>query len=190
MASRLGAGATRRSAWATAVALLLLGGWTAGNAQGGEDTFYLFICSMDDRLLVKESVRASQKVTMVYTHSVERVPVLEVYEVRGEGPLYILELISRDPLLSYPGYERYRVQPWDGQSDGPLPTDLDRSTRDWFMVRGLGGAKVMPQAVGSEAVNHRIFVGRNVIALGDLAAPGEVVRVIIKGERSLPEPCR
>jgi hypothetical protein len=185
-------GATRRSvvAAATAIMLLLMGVWLAGEARGGGDTFYFCICSMDDRLLVKESVRVNQRVTMVYIHSVERVPVLEVYEVRGEGPLYLSELISRDPLLSYPGYERYRVRPWDGQSEGPLPTDLDRSTRDWFAVKGLEQAKVMPQAVGSEAVNHRILVGRNVIALGDLAAPGEVVKLIIKGERSLPDPCR
>jgi len=184
MAIILCGGATRRpvKVTAAAVSLLLMCVWIEGDAQDPGERLYLFIHSMDDRLVMKESVRVSQKVTIVYNHSVEKVPVLEVYEVRGEGPLYMSELISRDPLLSYPGYERYHVLPWDGESEGPVPDDLDRSTKDWFVVRGLERAKVMPLAVGSDSVNHRILVGRKVIALGDIAEPGEIVKLIIRME--------
>src|SRR3989337_2728623 len=87
MAIILCGGATRRpvKVTAAAVSLLLMCVWIEGDAQDPGERLYLFIHSMDDRLVMKESVRVSQKVTIVYNHSVEKVPVLEVYEVRGEG---------------------------------------------------------------------------------------------------------
>ncbi len=173
-------GERRRAVLAAAIALLGMSVWGRGNAQGIGGGFSLVIQNLGGRLLLKESVHLGERITFVYNHSVEKVPVIEIHEVRGEGPLYLVELISRDPLLSYPGYERYRIQPWDGKVEGPLPEGLDRSTRDWFVVRGFDRAKEMPLAVGSVARNQRILIGRKVIALRDIARPGEIIKLSVR----------
>lgn len=175
----------RRRLWGTmaaaALAVWLGWVWNVAEAQGSGRRLSLVITGSDGRLLVAAPVEAGQKVTLAYNHSVESVPVLEVFEVRGEGPLYLSELISRDPLLSYPGYERLRTQPWEGKSEGPLPADLDRSQRDWFVVRGFDRAQVMPLAVGSEFVDHRVLVGSRAIRLGEVARSGEIVKIFVEG---------
>ena len=169
---------------AAGIALYLICLWIGVDAERDETRLYLVIYSIDDRLLMKESVHLGQKVTIVYNHSVERVPVLEVFEVRGEGPLYLSELISRDALLSYPGYEQYYLSmlPWDGRSEGPLPIGLDITQRDWFIVKSIGQARVMPLMVGSCFVDHKMLVNSGVIRLREIAASGEIVRIFIKEE--------
>lgn len=108
--------------------------------------------------------------------------MLEVFEVRGEGPLYLTELISREPLLAYPGYEQYYeiMSRWNGRSEGPLPVGLDLRENDWFIVKGVERAKVMPLSVGSDFVDHNILVGSKVIRLREVAGGGEVVKLVIE----------
>jgi hypothetical protein len=167
---------------AVAMALVLSSAWMAGDLQAGESRLYLAICTFDDRLLVEEPVHLGQKITIVYNHSVERVPVLEVSQVRGVGPLYLSTLISREPLLAYPGYEQYYSQrfPWDGISEGPLPHGLDMGQKDWFIVKGIERARVMPLMVGSRLVDHKILIGSKVLSLRKVAGSGEIVKIFVK----------
>lgn len=170
---------------AAAILVCCVWGWIGSDTRGDTQRLRLVMYGMGNGRLIGEPVRIGQKVTVVYNHSVERVPVLEVYDIRGEGELYLWELISREPLLAYPGYEQYysRMLRWDGKGEGPLPVDLDMAQRDWFMVKGMGRAKVMPLGVGGEFVDHRILVGSKVIRLRELAAPGDIVRLVVESEK-------
>lgn len=165
-----------------AIVWYVLYAWVGVDAHAGERRLHLVIYSIDDHLLMEESVHLGQKITILYTHSVERVPVLEVFEVRGDGPLCLSELISREPLLSYPGYEHYytHMVPWDGQSEGPLPAGLDMGHRDWFIVKGIGRPKVMPLMVGSDFVDHKILVGSKIVSLRKVAGSGKIVKIFVK----------
>ena len=169
---------------AVAITVFLLYACVGVDLQGGERRLYLVIYSIDDRLLIKELVHLGQTITISYNHSVERVPVLEIFQVRGEGPLCLSELISREPLLSYPGYEHYYTYmlPWDGQSEGPLPAGLDMGHKDWFIVKGIGRARVMPLMVGSDFVDHKILISSKVMSLREVAGSGEIVKIFIKEE--------
>ena len=171
------------------VAVLAIGGVALFACMGGElreprGRLYLAVYDSDNRLITKESVDLGQRVTILYTHSVEKVPVLEVFEVRGDGPLYLAEFISREPLLAYPGYEQYYeiMSHWNGRSEGPLPVGLDMRENDWFIVKGIERAKVMPLSVGSDFVDHSILVGSKVIRLREVAGGGEVVKLVIEVE--------
>lgn len=169
---------------AVASALILLFAWVGHDVQGGEGRLYLVIYTIDGELLIREAVHFGQNITVVYNHSVMRIPVLEVFQVKGEGPLYLTELISREPLLSYPGYEHYYSYrlPWDGQSEGPLPSDLDIGQNDWFIVKGIGRARVMPLMVGSDFVDHKMLVNSKVLSLRKIAGSGEIVNIFITEE--------
>jgi hypothetical protein len=52
--------------------------------------------------------------------------------------------------------------------------------KDWFIVKGIERARVMPLMVGSRLVDHKILIGSKVLSLRKVAGSGEIVKIFVK----------
>lgn len=138
-----------------------------------EDTF--------GQVLLEEIIKPDEQIVIYYNHSIMKVPVLEFYQVR-DTILYLVCLISREPLLSFPGYEHYSFEPWNGFLEEPLPLDLDLTQNDWFIIQDLE-IKCLENVhllVGQHFVDHILFVGARKICLANLVDRGQVIIIKIR----------
>ncbi|WP_084413563.1 DUF1850 domain-containing protein [Desulfovirgula thermocuniculi] len=146
------------------LAIAILAGFLVVQGSAFKITALEIVHGRSGALLYRQTVQPGEKFHLVFTHSVSRQQVVEIYEIRPDGRLAVVEM--------------------DFDTNGPnLPAGPEGTTR-WIIeknrFRVTGYELTLEEIslfVGQVVANHRLIIGNKEVSLQEVAGPGEYVKI-------------
>ncbi len=121
------------------------------------------------RIIMLFPLGNAQKVVVRYQHSVMDVPVYQVLNVSQPGPPILKEVITKERLTSFPGYEEKAYR----QIEPPAMEGIDSGSRTmgidpWILIGDLHTELSMPWLVKGSIVDRTLFINGQVMHLSEI----------------------